>query len=186
MKVWEALVPRPSIRLPRASLAILLALTLHTTGCSWAFLTPAPKLPISPTPPVHCSRGKALPIVDTVISVASGVDGAALLVLAAATPATCTYSYYGYSCAEPNRALMYGIGAASLAAAAMTAFSAAYGYSEVGRCREVTNLQTACVSGQEDSCRRLFVLPPGDPLPASLRPTLPSVESSPAPAPPTR
>ena len=58
----------------------------------------------------------------------------------------------------------------------MTGFSAVYGHSEDVRNREIIDLQTACICGLEDSCRRLLMLAPESPWPTSLQPGPPAGE----------
>jgi hypothetical protein len=142
----------------RALLPLLVALSLPSAGCSWAFLTRAPEPPVAPQPQARCTRGKALPIVDTAISAGTALEGGLLLFLGSTAPATCAGSP---ACVEPVRGVYYGVGAASLAVAVLTGISAAYGYSEVGRCRETLDAQVACLSGLEDSCRKLLGNPAG-------------------------
>jgi hypothetical protein len=143
----------------RQAVAALVALALAPgTGCSWIFVSKPPPAPIPVTPPLACTTSVASPVLDTVFAAAAlglGVGG----IVAGTQPEP--------ACASPDwcfQGLFSGLnagvavaGGVLIATAIPLAFSAAYGYSTTAECRQLTEIQLACVSGVEASCRRLTI-----------------------------
>lgn len=119
-------------------------------GCSWAFVHKAPTPPIPLEPFATCTESVAAPILDTVgaasmLAVAAG--GGFVLSL------TCLdWNQTGHC---PTAALA-AIGALPGAALAVVyGFSAWYGYRHTAACRELLELQRACLGGDPRACRRI-------------------------------
>jgi len=163
-------------------MALLLGVTL-LPGCSWSLVKKAPSSLDDASGPNTaaaatsgpCTRAKGLPIADTVTAGALAGTAASFMLVAATAPSECSFG----TCTEPNRGAIVGVGVASLAAAALFAGSAMYGYSEVNRCREYTYRQGPCIVGNEPSCARVTVMP-APPIQHAPAPE-PSVPQPPAP-----
>jgi hypothetical protein len=104
---------------------------------------------------VTCTQSNATPTIDTVLSVAALGVGVAGIVIGSQPSAPCTP---GTLCLGIDNTVKTGelVGGIGLVASAVAlAFSAGYGYSTTAECRELSEAQLACVSGVEESCRRL-------------------------------
>jgi len=114
-------------------------------GCSLIGVSRAPERPVDPSPPVVCTRSVAAPVGDTVISALTLLSGIGMAAFG---------SVWGTS----NVYLWGGIGL--LAVGVTTGVSAGFGYSWTSDCREIGDLQAACISGVEASCNNLKMGPP--------------------------
>jgi hypothetical protein len=137
--------------LDRATAA--LACVLASTACSWVTVARPPQGPVEKDEILTCTTSMAAPVTDTVLSVIGiGGGGTALVsgILGASQcdAATCFIL-------APGGIVLAAAGALVLGAGVMEAFSAAYGYRETSRCRDLGQAQLACVSGVEPSCDQL-------------------------------
>jgi len=176
---------------PRLRAAWTLAAVLTMTpGCSWVFVARAPDLPTAPDVPAGCTRSALLPALDVAGGAVGGLLGILLFAMAVTTPVAADCPANDSSCLTPtDRTGLIAASAGTLALGALAAFSAAYGFSETERCREIAGWQAGCLSGFEDDCWKLAgpraVLPLPE-LPTHLRPQEqpPVKETSPEVGPP--
>jgi hypothetical protein len=152
---------QPSDRLLRvvaSGLALLLA--IPSGGCSWIGVTRPPQRPVDTAPPVQCTRSTAAPVGDTIISVLTLLGGIGTLAYGAAG-GICFNGMFGGTpapCPAIPGAVWAGVGIMAVGVAA--GVSAGFGYSWTAECRELEDMQTACLAGVEDSCTALRQKPP--------------------------
>lgn len=106
--------------------SIILALCIGSSGCSFLFVKRPPSHPeeVPPTEPIDCTRGKAAPIIDSIVA---GVQVARVGFAATADDSV-------YQDATLSRGADIGLG---LALAALYAGSAAYGFATTSKCADV-------------------------------------------------
>jgi hypothetical protein len=133
-------------------IAVTLAVAfLPTSGCSWLFVNKPPREAVRATPPVECTSSVASPVVDTIAAGLLAFGGVGAIVLASEV----TTGTPGYDPLAGMNTVFTAEGVVLIAAAVPLAFSAAHGYSATAACRQLREMQLACVSGVEASCRSL-------------------------------
>jgi hypothetical protein len=132
-----------------AALACLLA----STACSWVTVVRPPQGPVERDEKLTCTTSVAAPVTDTVLSVV-GIAGGGTALLSGTLAATQCDAATCFIM-EPWGIVLAAAGALVLGAGVMEAFSAAYGFGETSRCRDLGHAQLACVSGVEPSCALL-------------------------------
>jgi hypothetical protein len=130
-----------------------LAGALASTACSWVAVVRPPQGPVDKDEILTCTTSVAKPVTDTVLSVIGIAGGGTALVSGTLAASQCDAA----TCfiMEPWGIVLAAAGAIVLGAGVMEAFSAAYGYRETSRCRDLGQAQLACVSGVEPSCDQL-------------------------------
>jgi hypothetical protein len=125
------------------------ACLLATSACSWITVAKPPAGPVDRGEKLTCTSSVAAPVTDTVVGSAALLFGATG-VGAGAAGLGCDVSTCWIQ--EPVAVAYLTLGVALVGVAVMEAFSAAYGYGQTARCRELEQAQLACVSGVEPSC----------------------------------
>ena len=127
---------------PAAAICILIS------GCSWAFMTKPPQTVATPAYPIDCTTSRAAPILDTICVgyfIANGIYLASL--------EDCSSAGFGQSCVSSSTKAGGLLVSAGLGL--LCGFSAASGYGYAARCEEKKDLNALCISGDQESCRRL-------------------------------
>jgi hypothetical protein len=130
-----------------------LAWLLAGTACSWVTVVRPPQGPVGRDEKLACTTSVAAPVTDTVLSVVGIGGGGTALVAGTLAASQCDAA----TCfiLAPGGIVLAAAGALVLGAGVMEAFSAAYGFGETSRCRELGHAQLACTSGVEPSCALL-------------------------------
>ena len=118
------------------------------SGCSWAFMTKPPETVATPAYPIDCTTSRAAPVLDTICVgyfIANGIYLASV--------EDCSSAGFGQSCVSSSTKaggllLSAGLGL-------LCGFSAASGYGYAARCEEKKDLNALCITGDQESCRRL-------------------------------
>jgi hypothetical protein len=126
-----------------------------SAGCSWIGVTRVPERPVSPAPPVTCTRSVAAPVGDTIL--------AALAVIAGGTMTAYGSNPFCLSSSCPSEPGLIWGGVGLMAVGVTLGVSAGFGYSWTADCREIGDLQEACIAGVEASCKNLQLGPPEKP-----------------------
>ncbi|HET8725234.1 MAG TPA: hypothetical protein VFM53_13645 [Anaeromyxobacteraceae bacterium] len=136
-----------------AALMVLALGLVPGTGCSWILVNKPPPDPIPATPPLACTSSVAAPVVDTVLAAAALGTGIAFLVMGSQPTGSCT----GFGCIDLSGLNKAGViaGGVLAATAIPLGFSAGFGYATTAECRELKDVQLACISGVEASCDRM-------------------------------
>jgi hypothetical protein len=140
--------------------------------------------------PLECTESTTLPALDVAGSAVSGVVGILAVAAALAIPVVSGCPTSDSSCQTPgDQGAALAVGASLVALGTATAFSAAYGYRQTSRCREIAGWQAGCLSGLEDDCWKIYgprarsELPPPPPIP--IGPVPPGAPAPPTPGPPS-
>jgi hypothetical protein len=172
-------------------IALLVALALPLSGCSWIFMTKAPEPVAAPNYPVDCTASSAAPILDTICSAYFVVNGIYLLAIP-----DCASAGFGETCYDSGA--KYGGAALSAGLAVLCGISAGAGYPQATRCQQVKDLNALCITGDLGACQRLrpgwtpSAAPPypgvtpypgGPPPPPPAQPAPPPAAAPPAPKP---
>lgn len=132
----------------RSSLALLVVLLQSTTGCSLAFMNKAQEPVATPNYPVDCTNSRAAPVLDTICAGYFVVNG-----LYWAGQTACDSYGYG-TCTTTSSQKTTGV-LVSAGLAALCGVSAIVGYGIASKCEHVKALNAMCITGNEESCRRL-------------------------------
>jgi hypothetical protein len=133
----------------RKAVALALALlVVPTAGCSWAFMQKAPEPIVAPHYPVHCTRSRTAPVLDSICAGYYGLSAAII----ASTP-TCTGMYDDASCFDAQMKTTGLVIGATLAALCLT--SAVSGFNAAARCEVVETRNVACIAGDLAACQAL-------------------------------
>jgi hypothetical protein len=146
-------------------IALLVALVLPLSGCSWIFMTKAPEPVVAPNYPVDCTSSNAAPILDTICSAYFVVNGVYLLTLT-----DCSSAGFGESCTDSGT--KYAGAALSAGLAVLCGISAGAGYPASTRCQQVKDLNALCITGDLGACQKLRPgwTPPAQPAPPPNQP----------------
>jgi hypothetical protein len=134
---------QPSIRV-----TVLALLLQATSGCSLAFMSKAQDPVATPAYPVDCTSSRAAPVLDTICAgyfVANGIYWAA--------QTSCDQASFGESCVSSSNKTTGVLLSAGLAV--LCGVSAGIGYGTATRCQDVKTLNAMCITGNEESCKKL-------------------------------
>jgi hypothetical protein len=135
---------------------------------------------------VQCDDDTTVPALDAVGSGLTGILGLIVVTAALAIPVASGCPTWDANCQTPGeQGAALAVGASLVAVGTATAFSAAYGYRQTTRCREIQGWQAGCLSGLEDECWKLYGprarsgLPPPPPIPVGPVPPAPATPQVP-------
>jgi hypothetical protein len=129
----------------RSLLAVTLAIS--TSGCSYGFMSRAPRPVLAPDYPVDCSSTRAAPVLD---SICAGYFAASAVLFAAATSCSAASGEFCFDSGVRTGGILAYAGVAGLCA-----LSARTGFREASHCREVKSLNALCITGHESACTAL-------------------------------
>jgi len=157
----ECRKPMPERSLLKAvAISVAILLVIPSGGCSWIGVTSPPQRPVDAAPPVQCTRSTSAPVGDTIIGVLAVLGGVGTVAYGS-SGGICMNGMWGgppAPCPVIQGAVWGGAGIIVAGVAALV--SAGFGYSWTAECRELEELQTACLAGVEDSCTALRQKPP--------------------------